>query len=154
MVLLDLSLRKHSLFESLYCLILNIVLILSEMKLFTLEQANALLPEIKRLFAQIDQTRSKLRQLEPEVRRASERAVEGGGGTIYGIQYASALTDFISSVQEILSYGVEIKDFDRGLCDFPHMREGRIVYLCWQRGEDEIEWWHDLDAGFAGRQLL
>ncbi|MCI0664481.1 MAG: DUF2203 domain-containing protein [Acidobacteria bacterium] len=124
------------------------------MRLFTIEEANALLPEIKRLFAQIDKSRKTLQRLEPEVRLASQRASEGGGGTIYGAQYATALTDFVSRVQEILSHGVEIKDFDRGLCDFPHLRDGKVVYLCWQRGEVEIEWWHDVDAGFAGRQPL
>jgi len=124
------------------------------MRLFTIEEANALLPEIKRLFAHIDRSRKTLQRLEPEVRLASQRASEGGGGTVYGTQYAKALTDFVSRVQEILSHGVEIKDFDRGLCDFPHLREGKVVYLCWQRGEGEIEWWHDVDAGFAGRQPL
>ena len=124
------------------------------MKLFTLEEANALLPEIRRLFQQIDQARATLQQLEPEVRRASERASAGGGGTVFGVQYANALSGFLMYVQEILSLGVEIKDFDRGLCDFPHDRDGKVVYLCWQRGEEQIEWWHDLDAGFAGRQHL
>ncbi len=124
------------------------------MKMFSLEEANALLPEIIRLFDQIDRSREVLRRLEPEVKRASERASEGGGGTIHGLQYAGALTRFVESVQEILGYGVEIKDFERGLCDFPHLRDGRVVYLCWQRGEVQIEWWHDTDAGFAGRQPI
>ncbi|MCI0336816.1 MAG: DUF2203 domain-containing protein [Acidobacteria bacterium] len=124
------------------------------MRLFTLEEANALLPEIRRLFQQIDKARAILRRLEPEVKLASERANEGGGGTVFGMQYATALSDFLENIQEILSYGVEIKDFDSGLCDFPHERDGKIVYLCWKRGEERIDWWHDLDAGFAGRQPL
>src|SRR5215813_5342140 len=122
------------------------------MRLFTLEEANALLPEIKRLIAEIDEARATLRRLAPEAQRASES--QGGGGTVYGFQYAESLANFIAFAQQILSLGVEIKDFDRGLCDFPHEREGKIVYLCWQRGEDLIEWWHDLDTGFAGRQPL
>ncbi len=124
------------------------------MRLFTQEEANSLLPDIRRLFRQIDNTRSILQRLEPEVKLASERANEGGGGTVYGLQYADALSRFLASVQEILSYGVEIKDFDQGLCDFPHLRDGKIVCLCWKRGEKSIEWWHDTDAGFAGRQRL
>ncbi|MDE0506470.1 MAG: DUF2203 domain-containing protein [Candidatus Poribacteria bacterium] len=47
-----------------------------------------------------------------------------------------------------------IKNIDPGLVDFPHLRDGREVYLCWQFGEDEIRYWHDVDAGFAGRQPL
>jgi len=122
------------------------------MKLFTFEEAKSLLPEVKRLWRAVDRARGILKQLEPEARLAS--ASGGGGGTVYGIQYAAALNNFLAGLQSILSLGVEIKDLDRGLCDFPHMREGRIVYLCWQRGEETIEWWHDIDAGFAGRQPL
>lgn len=125
-----------------------------EMRLFTLEEANALLPEVRRLFRQIDEATAILQRLSPEVKRASEHAADGGGGTVYGGQYANALTGFLASIQEILSYGIEIKDFERGLCDFPHVRDGKTVYLCWQRGEESIEWWHDIDAGFAGRQPL
>ncbi len=124
------------------------------MKLFTIEEAKSLLPEVKRLWRAVDRARGILKQLEPEARLAGERATEGGGGTVYGLQYAAALNNFLAGLQSILSLGVEIKDLDRGLCDFPHMREGRIVYLCWQRGEETIEWWHDTDAGFAGRQPL
>jgi hypothetical protein len=125
-----------------------------EMRLFTLEEANALLPEVRRIFQRIDEATVVLQKLEPEVKRASERAAEGGGGTIHGVQYADALTRFLMGIQEILGHGIEIKDFERGLCDFPHERDGQIVYLCWQRGEERIEWWHDVDAGFAGRQPL
>jgi len=122
------------------------------MRLFTREEANALLPEVKRLFMRIDQSRATLRRLAPEAKRASKR--QGGGGTAHGFQYAESLATFIASAQEILSLGIEIKDFDQGLCDFPHERDGKIVYLCWRRGEELIEWWHDLDTGFAGRQPL
>ena len=64
------------------------------------------------------------------------------------------LVAFVEAMQEIGGLGIEIKDFERGLCDFPHLRDGRVVYLCWQKGEDAIEWWHDIEAGFAGRQPL
>lgn len=122
------------------------------MRLFTIAEARELLPEIKRLIEQIDRCRSIMTQLTPEAKRASEAT--GGGGSRFGAQYARALTSLMISVQEILGHGVEIKDFDRGLVDFPHERDGKVVYLCWQRGEDTIEYWHDLDAGFAGRQPL
>jgi len=122
------------------------------MRLFTLKEAQSLLPEIKRLFDQIDRARRTMNRLAPGAKRAAEET--GGGGMPRGAEYARAITNLMLGVQEILSYGVEIKDFERGLCDFPSERDGRIVYLCWQRGEDTIEWWHDLDTGFAGRQPL
>jgi hypothetical protein len=122
------------------------------MKLFTLDEANALLPEVKRLFARIDRARATLRRMAPEAKRASKS--QGGGGIAGGYQYSDSLATFIATAQEILGLGVEIKDFDQGLVDFPSRRDGKVVYLCWRRGEDNIEWWHDLDTGFAGRQPL
>lgn len=122
------------------------------MRLFTLAEAQALLPEIKRHFDQIDRARRAMSRLAPEAKRAAEET--GGGGMARGPEYARAIINLMIGVQGILSYGVEIKDFERGLCDFPSERDGRIVYLCWQRGEETIEWWHDLDTGFAGRQPL
>ena len=50
--------------------------------------------------------------------------------------------------------GIVLRDLDSGLIDFPSVRDGREIYLCWIDGEDDIEFWHDLDAGFAGRQPL
>ncbi|HEX4948286.1 MAG TPA: DUF2203 domain-containing protein [Blastocatellia bacterium] len=123
------------------------------MKLFTLEEANAMLPELRRLFAVIKTERATLQRLAPEAKRASDQA-SAGGGTVFGHRYASALFHLMDQLQTIHSLGVEIKDLERGLCDFPALREGRVVYLCWLLGEDRIEWWHDLEAGFAGRQPL
>ncbi len=124
-----------------------------DMKLFSVEEANALLPVVRSLFGQIDRERGVLRRLAPAAKRAYDRAEENGG-IPQGIKYAHALTGFMVAVQQLLSLGIEIKDFERGLADFPHWRDGRVVYLCWQRGEERIEWWHDTDTGFAGRQPL
>ena len=72
-----------------------------------------------------------------------------------GVQYAMILTHFTEEMSELEALGVQLKDFDRGLVDFPSLRDGRVVLLCWQLGEgDELEWWHDMDAGFAGRTPL
>ena len=75
--------------------------------------------------------------------------MEGGSG------YVRSLYEIGKITTEINEAGVQLKDYTRGLIDFPAQRGGRIVLLCWQLGEgDEIEWWHDTDAGFAGRQPL
>jgi hypothetical protein len=123
------------------------------MKLFTLEEANSLLPELRRLFATIKAKRAVLQRLAPEARRAHEHANESGGINV-GARYAEALVTLMENLQTIHNLGVEIKDLERGLCDFPALREGRVVYLCWLLGEECIEWWHDLETGFAGRQPL
>jgi hypothetical protein len=123
------------------------------MKLFTVEEANALLPQLRNLLINLDALKGKLLLMAPDAQAASAKAVEGGG-TPRGIEYASAVAGFLEITQEILGLGIEIKDFERGLCDFPHLRDGKVVYLCWQRHESRVEWWHDVEAGFAGRQPL
>lgn len=123
------------------------------MKLFTLEEANSMLPELRRLFAGIKAERAVMKRLAPEAKRAYEHANQGGG-TMVGTRYAQTLVNVMEHLQTIHSLGIEIKDLERGLCDFPSLREGRVVYLCWLLGEDRIEWWHDIEAGFAGRQPL
>ncbi len=57
-------------------------------------------------------------------------------------------------LRHIQEMGVQIKDFDRGLVDFPHLRDGREVFLCWELEEDDVEFWHDIDGGYAGRERL
>ena len=72
-----------------------------------------------------------------------------------GVRYAEILMELTSLTSELESMGVQLKDFTRGLIDFPSLRDGRVVLLCWQLGEgDRVEWWHDVDAGFAGRTPL
>ena len=57
-------------------------------------------------------------------------------------------------IRRLQDVGVQIKDFERGLVDFPHIRDGREVFLCWELSEDDIEFWHDIDAGYARRERL
>jgi hypothetical protein len=125
------------------------------MKLFTVEEANALLPSVRGIVANIRQFHKGLARYQSEAAKAAEAAENGGGGLANGIQYAQLVTSLTSKIHELDSLGVQLKDFERGLIDFPSMRDGRVVLLCWQLGEgDELEWWHDLDAGFAGRTPL
>ena len=125
------------------------------MKLFTIEEANALLPAVRDLLKKIQSSRRRLGKFADAAKLAADSAEQGGGGIEDGIRYASLLTAFSSTMGELESLGVQLKDFDRGLIDFPSLRDGRVVLLCWQLGEgDELEWWHDLDAGFAGRTPL
>jgi hypothetical protein len=117
-------------------------------KYFTVDQANRALPYVSRVaddIAQHYQTviglRQRLEQPRPEddanaLRREYEKGMDH-------------LSDLIEELHEV---GVELKDFERGLVDFPAVYEGREVYLCWQRGENSILAWHEVDAGFTGRQ--
>jgi hypothetical protein len=125
------------------------------MKLFTIQEANALLPSVRTIVAEIQQAHRRVAQYRDEAKQAAEAAEKGGGGISFGIAYAQALTTLTAAIGELETLGVQLKDFERGLVDFPSMRDGRVVLLCWQMGEgDELEWWHDVDAGFAGRTPL
>lgn len=126
-----------------------------EMKIFTVEEANALLPRVRKIVARIQQAHKSLARYREDVKKAAEAAENGGGGIVDGVQYASILSTLTEQLTELEGLGVQMKDFERGLIDFPSLRDGRMVLLCWQMGEgDELEWWHDVDAGFAGRTPL
>ena len=125
------------------------------MKLFTIQEANALLPSVRTIVARIQQAHRRVAQYRDDAKEAAEAAEKGGGGISSGLAYAQALTELTTRISGLEALGVQLKDFERGLVDFPSLRDGRVVLLCWQMGEgDELEWWHDVDAGFAGRTPL
>jgi hypothetical protein len=131
-----------------------------EPKIFTLEQANAMLPLVSAIVRDLsslsrevlerrerlafllagrndrsrDLYRDELKQIEEELQKDNER-----------------LRDYVEELQEL---GVEPKHPTEGLVDFRCLMDGRVVYLCWKLGEPEIRFWHELEAGFAGRQPL
>ena len=124
-----------------------------EVRLFTLSEARSLIPRLRRLLARVTSERENLLDMRVELDRAREKA-ELNGGSRLGPTYLVHLIAFSEAVHEIELLGVHIKDFRTGLVDFPHERDGRIVYLCWKPDEEEIGWWHETDSGFAGRQPL
>jgi len=125
------------------------------MKLFTLEEANALLPTARRIVEAVARTHERVASFRDTARRAVEGAELGGGFMPGGLKYVAVLMNLAERCGELEALGVQIKDYGRGLIDFPSIRDGRVVLLCWQLGEgDEIEWWHDMEAGFAGRQPI
>ncbi|HEX8559894.1 MAG TPA: DUF2203 domain-containing protein [Pyrinomonadaceae bacterium] len=125
------------------------------MKLFTVEDANSLLPTVRGIVRRIQRAYRRVSAAQAAARAAAEGAARGGGGMQGGPDYVLALTDLAEASGELEALGVQMKDYERGLIDFPTMREGRVVLLCWQMGEgDTLEWWHDLEAGFAGRRPL
>jgi hypothetical protein len=126
------------------------------MKLFKVEEANALLPTVRRIVKKIQRAHNRLVSFRDLAHRAAEGAELGGGGFAPGSGlYVDVLLILVKGAGELDALGVQLKDYSRGLIDFPCMRDGRVVLLCWQLGEgDEIEWWHDMETGFAGRQPL
>jgi hypothetical protein len=125
------------------------------MKTFSVEEANALLPAVRRIVEDIQGSHKDLTSYRDAAKQAAEAAEQGGGGMSDGIRYTNILMELTTRINELETLGVQLKDFERGLVDFPSLRDGRVVLLCWQLGESEkVEWWHDVDAGFAGRTPL
>ncbi len=123
------------------------------MKTFTLEEANALIPQINALLDEMIQARNQIVADGAKLREILSRA-NGNGGSKEGGDYVLFLQRFNASLATLHGLGCELKDLDQGLVDFPSYREGQLVYLCWKRGEERIQFWHSLEAGFAGRQPL
>lgn len=125
----------------------------AETRLFTIGEATALIPKLENVLSKAKDSRATLIHTKDEIKKACSKA-EYGGGSIMGPRYVTALEDMHESLGSIQEMGVIVKDLELGLCDFPHMLEGRIVYLCWKQGEEKIEWWHEITTGFSGRQAI
>ena len=124
------------------------------MKLFTIEEANELLPGVRSILERIQTMYSTLGRFR-EAARAASAASESGGGMQGGADYVKALYEVGKLTTELHESGIQLKDYSRGLIDFPCMRDGRVVLLCWQLGEaEQIEWWHEIEAGFDGRKPI
>jgi hypothetical protein len=119
---------------------------------YTVEEANAALPWV---VERIERLRSaRVRLTDEEVREALSEAAPMNGGGDPGRHVSEAFLDMRSALAELQATEIVLRDLDRGLIDFPALRDGREVYLCWEEGEDEVAFWHDLDSGYGGRQPL
>lgn len=126
------------------------------MKIFTIEEANDLLPVIRPMLEEIQRRYAANALIRESVKSAATAAHDfGGGGLEGGTNYVKSLYRIGKITTELNDLGVQLKDYSRGLIDFPSMRKGEMILLCWQLGEPErIEWWHEMETGFAGRKPL
>lgn len=129
---------------------------------FTLAEANELVPWLERSLGQVLRLRASLRTAAVELERLGHplteesMAADGGPPELASARArARGLIEALGdALGELLGAGVEVKDLETGLCDFVARRDGRDIYLCWRLGEKQIEHWHELGAGFGGRQPL
>jgi hypothetical protein len=124
-----------------------------EDRLFTRAEANSLIPRLRVILQELAEEWGRIRELQPQIQKARESAASDGYSP-YGVEYIQSVSHLTFLVQQVKDMGVLLKDIDQGLCDFPYMRQGRMVYLCWRLGEDAVDYWHDMEAGFAGREPL
>jgi hypothetical protein len=119
---------------------------------YTLEEATELLPWVVEQLVEMREARESL--TDEDVREALDAGIPGNGGGGPGRHLGEAFNRLQAAIAGFQDREIVLRDLERGLVDFPAILEEREVYLCWVEGEAEIAYWHDLDAGFAGRQEL
>ena len=119
---------------------------------YTVGEANAAIPWVEERIERLRAAREGLN--DEEARAALSEAGPSNGGGAAGRVVSAAFLAMRSALSEMREMEVVLRDLDRGLVDFPSLREGREVYLCWEEGEDAVRFWHEPDSGFGGRRPL
>ena len=130
------------------------------MKNFTLDEANSYIPWLEEVFQKLFQMQEHILSRQDKMSETMRLGRRNGGSSI-----STEMQDAKGKIEEeqqslrrllekVTAKGIVVRDITRGLIDFPHIRDGREVYLCWIRGEEVIRFWHDTDMGFAARQPL
>lgn len=124
---------------------------------FTVQDANGLLPRLTEILEELFRKTRKVAPLRQELDAATRKA--RGNGHLPESENAAAALDRLrqeiqADIGQIQALGVEIKDLQQGLVDFPSLRNGEEIYLCWRFGEAEVAYWHDRRSGFSGRQRI
>lgn len=121
-------------------------------KHYSVREAEELLPQVKRWLEVLAQLRDQLRKLDSLLKDRLKAGADLGGQKVN--EQVRSIARFQQVLSEFRSREIQIKDLDRGLIDFPHLRDGKEAFLCWEKGEEDIGYWHELDAGFRGRKPL
>ena len=131
------------------------------MKTFTLDEAHSLLPVVDPLLDRALEAKQAAGDLQEEIGNLARRVFVSGGMFLditaahkRKIALEALVQRAKDAIEEIDAIGVQVKDLDIGLLDFPCLLEGETVLLCWKRGEPRIEFWHRIEDGFAGRQPI
>ncbi len=124
-----------------------------ERRFFTVSEANQLIPFLTKKLKSLQRVGRALQDVSEAVAPDSQDIAWSGGIPVEP-QYFQLLSGFQSDLGDICAEGCQIKDVESGLIDFPTVWAGREVYLCWQLGESEVSHWHEVEAGFSGRQAL
>jgi hypothetical protein len=119
---------------------------------YTREEAKRLLPQVADWLQKLAHLDGRLQRSAEAVGRLMAKGQDRGGPTVE--EYLGLRADTLQILNEFQTRQIFIKDLERGIVDFPAIVAGREVFLCWERGEDDIEFWHDIDGGYAGRERL
>ena len=119
---------------------------------YTRDQARTLLPQIRQWLEQLSALRQKLSDCDQRLSRLLAGGNDVGGETVN--RWVRVAAEVKATLAEFQRREIQIKDLDRGLIDFPAILDGQEVFLCWEQDEEDIEFWHDLHSGYAGRERL
>jgi len=121
-------------------------------KHYTRDQARTLLPQVRQWLGQMARIRILLQEHDEQLLALNSSGMDAGGAQVNS--WVRNVADFRELAHQFYLHEIQIKDLERGLVDFPSWIQGREVFLCWQLGEDDIEFYHDLEAGFGGRKRI
>jgi hypothetical protein len=119
---------------------------------FTRAEASALLPRLTAMLDRLREAKDELTDQEAHEALADAAPTNGGGED--GRKVGIAFLEVRRLLETIERSGIVLRDIDRGLVDFPALLDGREVYMCWELGEEDVAYWHDMDAGYGGREPL
>ena len=119
---------------------------------YSRDEAQLMLPRVKPVLQRLRDAKDLL--TDEEAHEVLTEAAPGNGGGEPGRQVGEAFLEVRRLLGALQEAGIVVRDIDRGLIDFPTIRDGEEVYLCWELGEDSIDWWHDIEDGYRGRQPL
>jgi hypothetical protein len=121
-------------------------------KHYTREEAQQLVPQLRQWLERLNRLRADLDRFEKRLGGITGQGHDVGGETVN--QWIRVLADMQEILAEFQQRQIFIKDLERGMVDFPAIINAREVFLCWELDEEKVEFWHDLDTGFSGRELL
>ncbi|HEV2395200.1 MAG TPA: DUF2203 domain-containing protein [Verrucomicrobiae bacterium] len=121
-------------------------------KHYTRAQARRLLPEVRQWLKRLSDLRAALEELDKRLEIVRTPGADLGGDVVNN--WVRTIAELKNVLMEFFQREIQIKDLQRGLIDFPAIIGGREVFLCWEEGEEDIEFWHELDSGYSGREKL
>jgi hypothetical protein len=120
---------------------------------YTLSEASAALEIVRPMVGELMDISERIRSHQPEIWSVVEKSAGNGGNP----ELSRMLPDFDrldAILHRLQDMNIEVKDLSVGLIDFPSLKDGRVIYLCWKHDEGSIQFWHEIEAGFAGRQPI
>ena len=121
-------------------------------KHYTVEEARGLLPQLRTWLADLNRHRARVTRFDERLGQLLAQGSDAGGELVN--DWIKSLAGIQKLLLRFRKLDIQIKDLERGLIDFPALMAGKEVFLCWEQDEDDIEFWHDLDTGYAGRERL